>query len=161
GPFTPADRHKDLYANEPIKPAPTLNDSLDGKPALTREVEPPPAAKKKNKKKAENAEGGKSNRNRERHVPEKAILSQLRALAAVDEGVGQLLKALEESKQLDNTVFVFSSDNGFFWGEHGFGDKRWAYDESIRDPLLIRYPKLIKAGTTCEQFVLNIDIAPT
>ncbi len=162
GPFTPADRHKDLYANDPIKPAPSFNDPLTDKPALTREVEPPPAAKKKNKKgKAENAEGGNSGPSRERHVPEKAIRSQLRALAAVNEGVGQLLKALEDSKQLDNTVFVFSSDNGFFWGEHGLADKRWAYEESIRDPLLIRYPKLIKPGVKLDQMVLNIDIAPT
>jgi arylsulfatase A-like enzyme len=58
-------------------------------------------------------------------------------------------------------MVIFSSDNGFFWGEHGFADKRWAYDESIRDPLLIRYPKLIKSGTTREQLALNIDIAPT
>src|SRR5207244_12208649 len=95
------------------------------------------------------------------HLPEKTIKSQLRVLAAVDEGIGQLFKALEDSKQLDNTLVIFSSDNGFFWGEHGFGDKRWAYDESIRDPLLMRYPKLIKAGTTRDQFVLNIDLAPT
>ncbi|MDB6056904.1 MAG: Arylsulfatase, partial [Verrucomicrobiales bacterium] len=51
--------------------------------------------------------------------------------------------------------------NGFFWGEHGLGDKRWAYEESIRDPLFIRYPKLIKAGTKYDQMVMNIDIAPT
>jgi N-acetylglucosamine-6-sulfatase len=162
GPFTPADRHKDLYANEPIKPAASLNDPLTDKPALTREVEAPPATKKKNKKgKVEGSEGGNSGASRDRHVPEKAIRSQLRAMAAVDEGVGQLLKALEESKQLGNTVFVFSSDNGFFWGEHGLADKRWAYEESIRDPLLIRYPKLVKAGTKLDQLVLNIDIAPT
>src|SRR5262249_25477188 len=87
--------------------------------------------------------------------------SQLRALAAVDEGVGQLFKALEEANQLGNTVIIFSSDNGFFWGEHGFADKRWAYDESIRDPLLIRFPKMIKPDTVLDQLVLNIDIAPT
>src|SRR5262249_39718096 len=58
-------------------------------------------------------------------------------------------------------LIFFSSDNGFFWGEHGFGDKRWAYDESIRDPLLMRYPKLTKPGMILDQFVLNIDIAPT
>jgi N-acetylglucosamine-6-sulfatase len=87
--------------------------------------------------------------------------SQLRALAAIDEGLGQLFKALEATKQLDNTLIVFSSDNGFFWGEHGLSDKRWAYEESIRDPLLMRYPKLIKPGIKLEQLVLNIDLAPT
>ena len=158
GPFTPAERHKDLYATEPIKPAPSINDSLEGKPAATRPLEDAAPRKanagKKSKARAAAAEDGG-------HVPEKAIRNQLRALAAVDEGVGQLFKALEEAKQLDRTLIIFSSDNGFFWGEHGLADKRWAYDESIRDPLLMRYPRLIKAGTTLDQFVLNIDIAPT
>jgi len=86
---------------------------------------------------------------------------QLRTLAAVDEGLGQLLQALEESGQLDNTVFIVTSDNGFFWREHGLGDKRAAYEEAIRDPFLIRYPKLVAAGSTIEPLVLNIDVAPT
>jgi N-acetylglucosamine-6-sulfatase len=154
GPFTPADRHKNLYADAVIKPTPSLNDSLEGKPAATRKLEDASDQKSPGKKKREQSEN-------ERRMPENAIRNQLRALAAVDEGVGQLFKALEESGQLDNTVFIFSSDNGFFWGEHGFGDKRWAYDESIRDPLLIRFPKLIKPGTVLDQFVLNIDIPPT
>ena len=54
-------------------------------------------------------------------------------------------------------MVVFSSDNGYFWGEHGLGDKRWPYEESIRDPLLVRYPKLVKPGTTLDELVLNID----
>jgi N-acetylglucosamine-6-sulfatase len=72
------------------------------------------------------------------------------------------LKALEETKQLDNTLIAFTSDNGYFWGEHGgLGDKRWAYEESIRLPLFVRYPKLIKPGTTIDALTLNIDIAPS
>jgi len=154
GPFTPADRHKGLYADAVIKPTPSLNDSLEGKPAATRKLEDALDQKSPAKKQGQQSEN-------ERRMPENAIRNQLRSLAAVDEGVGQLFKALEESGQLDNTFFIFSSDNGFFWGEHGFADKRWAYDESIRDPLLIRFPKLIKPGTVLDQFVLNIDIAPT
>ena len=56
------------------------------------------------------------------------IRNQLRCLTAIDEGVGRIVKTLEESKQLDQTLFVFTSDNGYFWGEHHLGDKRWAYD---------------------------------
>jgi N-acetylglucosamine-6-sulfatase len=155
GPFTPAERHKNLYADAVIKPTPSLNDPLQGKPAATRKLEDASDEKAGKKGKARKQSGN------ERRMPENAIRSQLRALAAVDEGVGQLFKALEEANQLDNTVIIFSSDNGFFWGEHGFADKRWAYDESIRDPLLIRFPKMIKPGTVFEQFVLNIDLAPT
>jgi arylsulfatase A-like enzyme len=155
GPFTPAERHKNLYADAIIKPTPSLNDSLDGKPTATRKLEEPTGEKAgKNGKQPRQSEN-------ERRMPENAIRNQLRALASVDEGVGDLFKALEESGQLETTVIIFSSDNGFFWGEHGFADKRWAYDESIRDPLLIRFPRLIKPGTVFDQFVLNIDIAPT
>ena len=157
GPFTPAKRHKELYADEPIKSAPSLNDSLEGKPAATRPLENAAAKKPKAAKQGKASEGGGNGG----HVPQKTIRDQLRALAAVDEGLGQLFKALEAANQLENTLIIFSSDNGFFWGEHGFGDKRWAYDESIRDPLLMRYPKLIKPGTTLDQFVLNIDLPPT
>jgi len=156
GPFTPAERHKNLYADSVIKPVQSLNDPLDGKPAVTRELEESTDAKATGKKEKANkpAQNG-------RRMPENAIRNQLRAMAAVDEGVGLLFKALEDANQLDNTVFIFSSDNGFFWGEHGLADKRWAYDESIRDPLLIRFPKLIKPGAVFDQLVLNIDIAPT
>ena len=61
--------------------------------------------------------------------------------------VGRIFKALEETNQLDNTLIVFASDNGYLWNEHHLGDKRVAYEESIRIPLLMRYPKIIKAGT--------------
>lgn len=149
GPFTPAERHKDLYSDAKLKPPVSFNDTLDGKPALTRRVEGP-RSQPPNRAVNRSAEDyGALERN------------QLRMMASVDEGVGRILEALEATRQLDNTMVIFTSDNGFFWSEHGLGDKRWAYEESIRDPLLIRYPKLIKAGTTLDPFVLNIDIAPT
>jgi len=159
GPFTPAERHKDLFANDTMKPAPNHGDSLEGKPAITRPVESPPNAKNPKKKKA--AARAAAAAGTPARLPEGTVRSQLRALAAVDEGIGEILKALEVSKQLDNTLVIFTSDNGFFWGEHGLADKRWAYEESIRDPLLMRYPPRIKPGVTFEQFALNIDIAPT
>jgi N-acetylglucosamine-6-sulfatase len=159
GPFTPAERHKDLYADAKFPLTPNHQDKLEGKPALTREIAAVQSAdstpkKKRAAKKAARPDGAPTSH-------ENVMRQQLRALAAIDDGVGQILKALEESKQLDNTMVIFSSDNGYFWGEHGLGDKRWAYEESIRDPLLVRYPQLIKAGTTLEPLALNIDIAPT
>ncbi|MEO6182845.1 MAG: sulfatase [Verrucomicrobiota bacterium] len=152
GPFTPAERHKDLYADVKISPPPSIDDSLEGKPALTREAGAAPGKKQKN---------ANANVEAEKKFPPGAMLQQLLALAAIDEGVGQIFDALEENRQLDSTIFIFSSDNGFFWGEHGLGDKRWAYEESIRDPLLVRYPKYAKSGTVIDKIVLNIDLAPT
>jgi N-acetylglucosamine-6-sulfatase len=73
-----------------------------------------------------------------------------------------LFDALERSGQLDNTLIIFASDNGVLLGEHGlFMNKRVPYEESLRMPLLMRYPKLIEPGSEREQLVLNIDIAPT
>ena len=93
---------------------------------------------------------------------DEAVLGRLRSLMAIEEGVGEILKALKETDQLDNTVIVFTSDNGYFYGEHGLSvERRLAYEESIRMPLLIRYPKAIKAGTVRNEFALNIDLAPT
>jgi N-acetylglucosamine-6-sulfatase len=89
------------------------------------------------------------------------VRNQLRLMPALDEGVGRVLKALEDSMQLENTIIIFTSDHGYFWGEHGLTEKRFAYDEALRVPLLVRYPARIKAGTTSDQTVLSIDIAPT
>jgi len=81
---------------------------------------------------------------------------------AIEEGVGEIMKALKETNQLDHTVIVLASDNGYFYGEHGLSvERRLAYEESIRMPLLIRYPAAIKAGTVRDEFALNIDLAPT
>jgi N-acetylglucosamine-6-sulfatase len=83
------------------------------------------------------------------------------ALLAVDDSVGRLLKNLEKSGELENTVVLYLGDNGFIFGEHGLIDKRCAYDESVRIPMLMRYPKSLKPGTTVEKIVANIDVAPT
>jgi N-acetylglucosamine-6-sulfatase len=82
-------------------------------------------------------------------------------LMSVDDSVGQLLRELETSGQLDDTVVVYSSDNGYFHGQHGLNDKRAAYEDSIRVPHVVHYPRLIKPGTVFDQMVLNIDLAPT
>ena len=70
----------------------------------------------------------------------------LACIASVDEGVGKLLDYLEEEGLADNTVVVYTSDQGFYLGEHGWFDKRFMYKESFRTPLIIRYPKEIKPG---------------
>jgi arylsulfatase A-like enzyme len=84
-----------------------------------------------------------------------------RGLNAVDDNVGKLLKLLDELKLADDTVFVFSSDNGYYLGEHNLGDKRSAYEEAMRIPMLVRYPRLAAAGRTDDRLVLNVDPAAT
>lgn len=82
-------------------------------------------------------------------------------VVGIDESVGKVLATLDELGLTDDTVIVFAGDNGFFIGEHGMLDKRAAYEESIRIPFVMRYPKLIKPGTSIEHMVLNIDLCPT
>ena len=88
-------------------------------------------------------------------------MNYLRAMLAVDESLGNVRRCLEELEILDNTIIVFASDNGFFLGSHQRSDKRLMYEESLRIPLIIRYPEMIKAGSKNSALVLNIDVAPT
>lgn len=141
--FAPATRHLGLYSD--IKPEPPKNmyEPTEGKPKwlnkLRRTWDDP--------------------ENRETMVDR--IKNYYRTLAAVDESVGRVLDTLDEMGVLDDTLVVFAGDNGFFLGDHGLGDKRAMYEESIKIPLLMRYPRLIKPGSVLDPAVLNIDLAPT
>ena len=88
-------------------------------------------------------------------------LGMFRGLKAIDQNVGKLLDQLDRFGLTQNTVVVYSSDNGYYLGEHGLGDKRTAYEESMRIPMLVRYPKQIPAGIKSDAMALNIDLAPT
>jgi arylsulfatase A-like enzyme len=82
-------------------------------------------------------------------------------IKSVDDSIGRVYKTLKELGQLDNTLLVFTSDNGFFLGEHGMTDKRTMHEASIRVPLLVRYPRLIQPGTIISNMVMNVDLAPS
>jgi len=134
--FQPPDRTKDLFADSEARPVPNLSSSAIYPTDLT------------------------SNHPHVAGDAEK-LRNYFRCLAAVDDNLGRLLVALDELKLADDTVVIFSSDNGYFLGEHGLGDKRAAYDESLRIPMLLRYPKLTGKGRVVDQMVLNVDLAPT
>jgi arylsulfatase A-like enzyme len=89
------------------------------------------------------------------------IKDYLRCVASVDESVGRMLEYLDESGLASNTLVVFTSDQGFYLGEHGWFDKRWMYEESLKTPFLARWPSAIKPGTVSDTLVSNIDFAPT
>lgn len=142
--FIPAERHSKLFVGQKIQRRPSAMRPPTGKPALERKINDLPALGPKTASSDE------------------VVLGRLRSLMAIEEGVGEILKALRETNQLDNTVIVFASDNGYFYGEHGLSvERRLAYEESIRMPLMVRYPRLIKAGTIRDELALNIDVAPT
>ena len=85
----------------------------------------------------------------------------LKTIKSIDDGVGEVLNYLEENGLLENTVVIYTSDQGFYLGEHGWFDKRFMYEQSLSTPLLIRYPKEIQPGTEINEMVLNLDLAPT
>jgi arylsulfatase A-like enzyme len=85
----------------------------------------------------------------------------LRCVTSLDDNVGRVLKYLDDTGLAKNTIVVYMSDQGFYLGEHGLYDKRFMYEESFRTPMMMRYPKAIKAGTKLDQFILNLDVAPT
>lgn len=77
------------------------------------------------------------------------------------DNIGRVLDYLDEKRLTENTIVVYTSDQGFYLGEHGWFDKRFIYDESFRTPLMVRWPKEVKAGTTNDEMVQNLDFAQT
>ena len=89
------------------------------------------------------------------------IKDYLRTVAGIDRAVGSVLDYLEENGLSENTIVVYTSDQGFYLGEHGWFDKRWMYEESFKMPFVIKNPGTIKSGTTSDAMVMNVDFAPT
>jgi arylsulfatase A-like enzyme len=150
GPFQPPPRLADKFAGQTARPTPNLDvpAAYAGKFELPNALAKPKPGKKKKAK----ASGGGN-----------MLSGYFGCLAGVDENVGRVLAALDELKLAENTVVIFTSDNGFYLGEHRLGDKRSAYDESLRIPLLVRWPKLGESarGRVVDQMALNVDLAPT
>ncbi|MEZ5365875.1 MAG: sulfatase [Bryobacterales bacterium] len=84
-----------------------------------------------------------------------------RSLYGVDENLGRVLDYLDETGQSEDTLIVYTTDNGYFLGQHGWYDKRFMYEDSLRIPLLLRYPRMVKGGQVEAGFAMNIDLAPT
>lgn len=144
GGFIPAERHKTLYAG--AQPARRGNYAVPprGKPALERPIP------------------GLKPLGPDTVTPDETIRERLRMLAAVDEGLGQIFAELEKQGTLNQTVVMVIGDNGYFYGEHGLSEeRRLAYEESVRLPLLVRYPPQVKAGAEPTGMALTTDLAPT
>ena len=95
-------------------------------------------------------------------TPDRDVRARLEMLLGVDESLARIVQTLDELGELDDTVVIFTSDHGYFYGEHGLNaERRLAYEETARIPLIVRYPKRVQAGTTPVQMVQTIDLAPT
>jgi arylsulfatase A-like enzyme len=96
-----------------------------------------------------------------RYYYQRYIKDYLRCIASVDDSVGRVLDYLDQAGLAENTLVVYSSDQGFYLGEHGWYDKRWMYEESLRMPFVARWPARIRPGTRVAHMIQNIDYAPT
>lgn len=149
GPFQPPVRHKDTYSEATLTKPVSENLESPYQGQIDTGKKAPGAASQQKK------DGSWTSNNDEK------IRNYFRTLAAIDENVGRVLATLDSLHLDQNTVVIFSSDNGFFFGEHGLGDKRAAYDESMRIPLLVRYPAKFPKGKLIDKIVLNLDDAPS
>ena len=155
-PFMPADRHGDEYPKTPLVPVP-------------KDIYPPRPDKPRymhNYGLWRELADGQAECIRRTPAHFGRTLTQLvrqynRAALAIDEGVGRVVAALEQTGQLENTVVIFTSDQGYAWGQHGFAWKYAPYDANINAPLLVRYPKRFPKGEVCEQPVGGHDLIPT
>lgn len=155
GPFSPAPRHKDALKDLQLKEPESFNE-----PNPPEWLRPAAAAGKGKGKKG----GQIAFADRDDWNPRSgARIGYLEAIFAVDDSVGRVMQTLKSIGADSNTVVIFTSDNGFFMGEHGKGDKRLAYEESLRIPLIVRHPApgVVKPGSVLEPMVLNIDVCPT
>lgn len=98
---------------------------------------------------------------KEHYWYQRFIKDYLGCVAAIDDNVGRVLDYLDKQGLAENTVVIYSSDQGFFTGEHRWAEKRWMYEESLSMPFVVRWPKRIKPGTHIEAMIQNIDYAPT
>lgn len=142
--FIPAERHRGRYAQSAVPRRRNATATPHDKPALARRIDTlPPLGP---------ATG----------TPDADVRDRLEMLLAVDESLARIEEALRGMDELDNTIIVFTSDHGYFYGEHGLNEeRRLAYEETARIPLVIRYPGVAKAGSEPARLVQIIDIVPT
>lgn len=142
--FIPAERHRGRYATAVVPRRPNALVAPHDKPALQRTIDGLPPLSP--------ATG----------TPDVDVRGRLEMLLAVDESLARIEDVLREMGELDNTVIVLTSDHGYFYGEHGLNEeRRLAYEETARIPLIIRYPKVARAGAEPSPMVQTIDLVPT
>jgi arylsulfatase A-like enzyme len=149
--------------HSPYKPAKRhLNDYQDIDVPIPADIYPPRATKPDWAQKIENWKPGADGKPYFRDRTLTSWVQQYhQAVRAIDENVGRILKVLEETGQRDNTLIVFTADQGFAWGQHGFRHKVAAYDANIRAPFICSFPGRIPEGTVCETPVGGVDLIPT
>jgi arylsulfatase A-like enzyme len=160
-PWEPAARHATLYDDVDLPLPETFFDDYEGRADAAREARMRVARDLNAEDLKAEPPAGLDPESHARWVFRRYLADYLRCVKAIDENVGRLLDHLDATGQADDTVVIYTSDQGFFLGEHGWYDKRFMYAESLRMPLLVRYPRLVAPGSHCDALVLNVDFAQT
>ena len=157
--WQPAERYRTALESVQIPVPRTLEDKLEGRPEAVRAAEMALADMPDYRDRVPATLPPSERRRRNLEI---MVKDYYRVLMSVDDNVGRVLDLLDREGLTENTIVVYTSDNGFFLGEHGLYDKRLMYEPSIRIPLLVRYPARIPAGSVDRShMVLNVDVAPT
>ncbi|MFG2194157.1 sulfatase [Streptomyces sp. NPDC048639] len=158
--FEPAMRHRNLYAHEDIPVPATLHDDYAGRSRAASEARMRMSDLQTFDLKEPVPEGLPEREEREWRY-QRYIKEYLRVVAGLDENVGRLLHYLDVSGLAGSTAVVYTSDHGFYLGEHGWFDKRFMYEPSLRIPLIVRWPGVVEPGSSCDELVANVDFAQT
>ncbi|TDE09854.1 sulfatase [Jiangella asiatica] len=159
--WLPAERHRDLYQGEVFVEPATFRDDYATRCGAAQAARMRVGEHLKPRDLKEDVPPGLDDAGRRSWEYQRFITDYLRCVAAIDESVGRVLDHLDQAGLADDTIVVYTSDQGFFLGDHGWFDKRFIYEHSLRMPLLIRYPREIRPGSVCQDLVANVDFAQT
>ena len=159
--WEPDDRHADMYEDADIPEPETFNDDYSNRARAAAAAR----MRVESDLNAEDLKGpvpeGLSPEEEKSWKYQRYIKDYLRCIASIDDNVGRLLDYIDEEGIAEDTIVIYTSDQGFFLGDHGWYDKRFMYEESLRMPFLIRYPRVVAPGTVNGDMILNVDFPAT
>lgn len=159
-PWEPDDAHADMYEDVDIPVPETFDDDLVGRSFAARSAKMRIEDLTLTDVKQDPPDTMSPEETRHWKY-QRFIKDYLRCIASVDDNVGRVLTYLDDEGIAWDTVVIYTSDQGFFLGDHGWFDKRFMYEESLRMPFVMRYPREIPPGSTCDNIITNVDVAPT
>jgi len=160
-PWVPDEKHAHMYEDVDIPEPPTFHDDYSNRSEAAKEAKMRIDRDLTETDVKTKPPEGLTAQELKSWYYQRYIKDYLRCVASVDDNIGRMLDYLDENDLTDDTIIVYTSDQGFFLGDHGWYDKRFMYEESLRMPFIIRYPRAIKPGSVTKDFALNVDFPET
>ncbi len=160
-PWEPDDKHQHMYDDIDIPLPPTFDDDYANRSNAAKNAKMRIESDLHEYDLKQDVPEGLSSQEEKVWKYQRYIKDYLRCVASVDDNVGRILDYLDHDGLAEDTIVIYTSDQGFFLGDHGWYDKRFMYEESLRMPFVMRYPKEIPAGSVVGTMATNVDFAPT